>query len=184
MTLPASKTGAWAVIAVLFAAVLHATWSSTSHAQSPMPEVNLPKVNQIDLTEKLAENALLAFRDFKRKYKDAAPPDSDAKAYVRAMLASADMQATAKSYGFADTNDWYQTLFSFVMAHSVATEGDYEQMKRSIAGIQNNPDLPDSVKQQLAASLGSFLPPEGNVKIATAMAANPDYAALIAEVKE
>lgn len=184
MTFPASNIGVRAVIAVLLAAVLQAFWFGTSHAQSPMPEVGLPKTNQVELTEEMAENALLAFRDFKRKYKDAAPPDSDAKAYVRAMLASADMQATAKRYGFADTNDWYQTLFSFVMAHSVATEGDYDQLKRSIAGIQNNPDLPDSVKQQLAASLGAFLPPEGNVKLATAMAANPDYAELIAEVKE
>ena len=179
-----SSTGTLAIATMFLATVLHILWLGAAHAQSPMPEVDLPKVNQIDLTEKSAHNAMLAFRDFKKKYANAAPPDSDAKAYVRAMLASADMQATAKSYGFTDTNHWYQTLFSFVMAYSIATEGDYEKMKRSMAGIQNNPDLPEELKTRLAASLGALLPPERNVELAKSMAANPDYSPLIAEIKE
>ena len=179
-----SSTGALAIAAMFLAAALHILWLGAAQAQSPMPEVDLPKANQIDLTETSAHNAMLAFRDFKKKYANAAPPDSDAKAYVRAMLASADMQATAKSYGFSDTNHWYQTLFSFVMAYSIATEGDYEKMKRSMAGIQNNPDLPEELKARLAANLGALLPPERNVELAKTMAANPDYSALIAEIKQ
>jgi len=179
-----SSDGASAVGTMVLAIVLHIALLGAAQAQSPMPEVDLPKVNQNDLTEKSAHNAMLAFRDFKKKYANAAPPDSDAKAYVRAMLASADMQATARSYGFSETNHWYQTLFSFVMAYSIVTEGDYEKMKRSMAGIQNNPELPEELKARLAASLGALLPPEKNVELAKSMAANPDYTALIAEIKE
>ena len=178
-----TNTRAFAISVTVVAAVLQVLWLGTTQAQSPAPDVNLPTVNQVDLTEEMAKNAMLAFRDFKNKYGDAAPPDSDAQAYVRTMLASSDMQATAREYGFADTNDWYQTLFSFVMAHAVATEGNYEQMKKSMAAIRNNPDLPEEVKKQVAASLGGLLPPEGNIKVARSMAANPDYAAMIAEFK-
>lgn len=183
MSYTKTKTRALAISVAVFAVVLQVLWFGMAQAQSPTPDVNLPTVNQIDLTEETAANAMFAFRDFKKKYGDAAPPDSDAQAYVRAMLASSDMQATARRYGFADTNDWYQTLFSFVMAHAVATEGNYEQMKKSMAAIRNNPDLPDEVKKQVAASLGGLLPPEGNIKVARSMAANPDYAAMIAEFK-
>ena len=184
MSNPAPGNGALAIAVVLLITFAHAPWLGTTQAQSSMPKVNLPKVNQINLTEKTAENAMLAFRDFKKKYADTAPPNSDLEAYVRAMLASPEMQTTAKKYGFADTNDWYQNLFSFVIAYFVVTDGDYEQMKLSITRIQDNPDLSEKVKNQLATMLGSLIPPEPNIELAKSMAANPDYSALIAELKE
>lgn len=168
--------------AVALAAVLNLA-DTAAHAQSATPNMAASALQQVELTDEAARNALRAYLELKTKYEDKAPPGSDAQALAQAMMAMGAISATLSKHGFSDTETWYRTLISFIIAHTAGVEGKMSDMQKSMQALRENTSIPEATKKQLMAQLSALLPSENNLAVAKSVSEDPEFARIIAEVK-
>ncbi len=167
-----------AALVVLFAGF--ALWSHQVHAQtSPATSV----LEQIDLTEDAAKSALRAYMELRADYKDQAPAGSDAQTFAQALIARGALASALARHGFTDTNTWYRTLTSFIIAHSAGVDGKMAEMQKSMQQLRDTPNLPEATKEQMIAQLSALLPSEQNVEVAKSVASDPEFASIIEEIR-
>jgi hypothetical protein len=142
-----------------------------------------PFLEQIELTEDAAKNALRAYAQLREDYKDQAPPGSDTQAFAQALIARGAITTALAQYGFSDTDAWYRTLISFIIAHTAGVEGKLAEMRRSLQQLRDTDSIPEDMKEQMIAQLSGLIPSEHNVAVATSVAADPEFAQIIAEIK-
>lgn len=172
------KTALSALVLALI--VCCSPWGQGSHAQTT-PGVGI--LDQVELTEDDAKRALRAYIVLKEKYKDVAPAGSDAQSFAQAMMAHGALTSTLTEYGFADIQAWYRVLTSFIIAHTAAVEGKMEEMQASLQQLRDTPNLPEATKEQMIAQLSALLPSEQNLAVAEAVSADPEFAAIIDEIR-
>ncbi len=140
-------------------------------------------LEQVELTEDAAKSALRAYAELKAEFKDQAPAGSDAQTFAQAMIARGTMTTALAKHGFSDVQAWYRTLTSFIIAYSAGVEGKMEDMKKSMQQLRDTPNLPEATKQQMIAQLSALLPSERNLAVAQSVSADPEFAGIIAEIK-
>ena len=74
-------------------------------------------------------------------------------------------------------------LTSFIIAHTAAVEGKMEEMKASLQQLRDTPNLPEATKEQMIAQLSALLPSEQNLAVAESVSGDPEFAAIIDEIK-
>ncbi len=170
-------------LVALFVSIIAASGAATpSVAQTDAS--GMPVIEQVPLTYDSAKNAMLAMRELKAAYGETAPPTSEAQAWASAMAMNAGAQAIVQNHGFDDTAHWHKTLMSFIMANLMDEEGQGGEMAQMIAQLENNDQIPESVKEQMLERFRALMPSEDNLAVARDVAADPECAALIAELKE
>jgi len=167
-----------------FALVMVADMAATPAGAQSADGMPAAGHEQVQLTPDSARNALLAYRDLKQRFEGEAPPAGETAAWGAALAASADYRAIVQEHGFEDPDLWYRTMISVVIAHNTQKDGRLEEMRRSMEEIQNNDQIPDSVKEQVLARYAPYIPSDENLAVASELAGDPDYAALMAEVVE
>ena len=58
-----------------------------------------------------------------------------------------------------------------------------EEMKASLQQLSDTPNLPEATKQQMIAQLSALLPSAQNLAVAESVSGDPEFAAIIDEIK-
>lgn len=180
--MPTTFSSLLANAAMVFALyVLLATFHENANAQTTAPSA-APFLEQIELTDENAKNALRAYDELRTKYKDQVPAGSDARAFAQALMIRGVVTATLAKHGFSDTSLWYRTLISFILAHNAGVKGNLADMRKSIQQMRDTQGIPEETKQQMIAQMSALIPSEQNVAVAATVAKDPDCARIIADI--
>ena len=139
-------------------------------------------LNQQPLTLETARNAVDSLILLREKYKDHKfKGKADGPAGViegmKNSKVSKDIQADLKKYGFSSIDDWVTTFMSVGLAVSYVQRDMDSRMKKKIAEIKQNTEMPEILKKRLLDMLTAMIPPKGNAAIARQLLDDPGYAA-------
>ncbi len=159
---------------------------ASSDAQTTMPSIpGMGAIEQIELTDSMAMNAIDSYIALKEEYGDDAitPIDPNSPAGVlQGLQAHQGMLAIVNQYGFSDINDWHLSLRSVIMANSFLEEGRMEEYEQSISQMQQQ-NLPEPMASQMLAMLQSLKPSENNLAVLTGLAADAEYGSKLISVQ-
>lgn len=141
-----------------------------------------PQVPQTELTEKSAKSAIDAYLAIKEKYGDKAPAVEAKRPTVEGYAALQGVEAIVGGHGFSDTGEWHTTLISVAMAYGFAKEGKGGEIDESIAKLKANPDIPESLKQQMIAMIAGVQPSDNNLTVVKALMGDSGYAAKLVDI--
>ncbi len=133
--------------------------------------VQIPQVELSDQSARKAIDALLAMRD---KYGDKAPGVKARGSSAAAFSALEGVTSIIRQHGFSSTEEWHKAVVSVAMAYGFAREKT--DVDESIAKIQNNPQIPAALKQQMLAMMKGVQPSDNNLEIVRGLMSDATYA--------
>jgi len=164
-----------------FATVVILAMNPAAHAQAPAMPMGAGAMPQVQLSEQSAKNAIDAYLALKKMFGgDKMAAITGPGSAIAGVAASRSFQATIRSYGFRNASEWQRILTSFIMTHSLVRDGKIAEFDRNIAAMQNNPNVPKNVLEMMK----SMRPSANNIKVMKAVAADPAYAAKIAQARK
>ena len=134
------------------------------------PAKGMPLLQQVQLTDATAKEAIDAYLEIKEKYGEEALPTTEAGAVAKGAEVKSGVTSIVDDAGFKDIGDWTKTVTSIALAYGVIKEGGLAKVDPAIAKIDDNPQIPEQMKAQLKAMLLEDWHP-------------PDRAALIEELE-
>ena len=83
----------------------------------------MPRLQQVELTDKTAKAAIDSYFEIKEKYGDDALPTTQAGAVAKGAEVTAGVTDIIDDAGFPDVGGWAETLMSLALAYGVVKEG-------------------------------------------------------------
>jgi hypothetical protein len=177
-------TANWATayrFAILVVFLCSTSFASAQQPAHPMMG-GMPDIPTVELTEKSAKNAIDAYLLLREKYGDKLPPADEARAMAEGAKAMADMNAIVTEKGFKDAQEWQAAITSVAMASGFAEKGNAAEFDEKMAEMQANPHIPEAYKKQMMETMKKVRPSENNLKVVTAVRADPEYGKKIEEI--
>ena len=139
------------------------------------PTFQGPQIETVELTDRTARSAIDAYVEMKEKYGDeVSPPDS--KKHTAEVYAAHDgMVAIVNKHGFETPEQWHKTMVTVALGYGVQKEGKGKEIDESIAKLENNPQIPAAMKQQLLGMMKKVRPSENNEKVVSGLVAEEKY---------
>jgi hypothetical protein len=152
----------------------------TDNETPPADEVSVgevPEVKMVDLTIDKAQRAVDAYVLLKEKYKDAQLENFDTlQEFVDKDPLGKAFDADVKAAGFANVDEWNQTVTTVGAAYSNIIDDQSSDIKSQIEDVQKDTEMAQDMKDRIVASLNALIPTENNRKVVQQMIDDINYA--------
>ncbi|GEM_PF-5986277 len=135
-----------------------------------------PQFQQVKLTADGAKSAIDAFLAVREKYGD--DPFGGKKVTADQLKDSETGRGILDilaEHGYDDPDLWSRTIQSVGFAYGAAQDDNLADARKSLAEVENDKSIPDSVKKQMITMLKGIIPSENNMEVLKALQADPKY---------
>lgn len=151
--------------------------SAQMPAAQPTPSLTLPQdLEQVQLTEESAKQAIDAYLALHEEYGAMEAPATDTGAIVQGWTTMEDAKDLLAEYGFTGFGEWQRTIMSFVLARNLLKDGSLEEYDASVEKLTGNENMSPELQQKIAEMMNRYRPSQHNLGVAKAIAADPAYA--------